>query len=66
MNLSNSAERMAAKTDPKYGEGWLPLWMHLYDTAGVISKLVIDIQQARRVFRTLGVTVHPEKVVGGS
>jgi CRISPR-associated endonuclease/helicase Cas3 len=30
---------MAAKTDPKYGEGWLPLWMHLYDTAGVISKL---------------------------
>lgn len=29
-----------AKTDRDLQEGWLPLWMHLRDTAGVMKKLV--------------------------
>lgn len=31
---------LAGKTDPNNKELWLPLWMHLEDTAGIIERLV--------------------------
>jgi len=30
-----------AKTSPETGQLWLPLWMHLKDTAGIMKKLVL-------------------------
>lgn len=32
---------LMAKTGGESGEGWLPLWMHLRDTAGVMKRLVV-------------------------
>lgn len=48
MQLANEEEKkmqkkyqiLMAKTSRETEEEWLPLWMHLKDTAGVIKKLV--------------------------
>ena len=38
--LSYKVRLFAGKTDPQNRNLWLPLWMHLQDTAGVMQHLV--------------------------
>ena len=38
--MSEAYEGLMAKTDPEDDTLWLPLWMHLKDTAGVMKRLV--------------------------
>ena len=38
--LSCKVRRFAGKTDPDNSSLWLPLWMHLRDTAGIMRFLV--------------------------
>ena len=33
-------QRLAGKSDPAHSGLWLPLWMHMWDTAGVMRRLV--------------------------
>ena len=35
-----TSKLLAGKTDPHDTSRWLPLWMHLWDTAGIMEKLV--------------------------
>ena len=35
-----NARFLAGKTDPENTSLWLPLWMHLWDTAGIMERLV--------------------------
>lgn len=37
---SCKVRRFAGKTDPDNSSLWLPLWMHLRDTAGIMRFLV--------------------------
>ena len=37
--MSKILKLMIAKTDPVDSERWIPLWMHAYDTAGVMGYL---------------------------
>lgn len=37
--LSQNVKRLAGKTDPSDSSLWLPLWMHLCDTAGIMKCL---------------------------
>ena len=37
---SCKVRRFAGKTDPDNSSLWLPLWMHLWDTAGIMRFLV--------------------------
>lgn len=37
--LSKPAKSLWAKSDSELGEGWLPLYVHLYDTALIMAKL---------------------------
>lgn len=41
-NLSYTARLFAGKTDPGNSSVWLPLWMHLQDTAGVMQRLILQ------------------------
>ena len=44
---------LAGKSDPSGGGGWLPLWMHARDTAGILVRLAQSwLPEAVR--RTLG------------
>lgn len=36
----NKTRLLAGKTDPENTSLWLPLWMHLWDTAGIMERLV--------------------------
>lgn len=36
----NKTRFLAGKTDPENTSLWLPLWMHLWDTAGIMERLV--------------------------
>ena len=36
----NKTRFLAGKTDPENASLWLPLWMHLWDTAGIMERLV--------------------------
>ena len=36
----NKTRFLAGKTDPENPSLWLPLWMHLWDTAGIMERLV--------------------------
>ena len=36
----NKTRFLAGKTDPGNTSLWLPLWMHLWDTAGIMERLV--------------------------
>ena len=36
----NKTRLLAGKTDPENTSLWLPLWMHLRDTAGIMRFLV--------------------------
>ena len=38
--MLENARFLAGKTDPKNTSLWLPLWMHLWDTAGIMERLV--------------------------
>ena len=38
--LSYEVRLFAGKTDPVNSGFWLPLWMHLWDTAGIMERLV--------------------------
>ena len=38
--MKNTYKQLMAKSDREFGDAWLPLWMHLKDTAGVMKKLV--------------------------
>ena len=37
----NKTRFLAGKTDPENASLWLPLWMHLWDTAGIMERLEI-------------------------
>lgn len=51
--ISRLVRWLAGKSDPTGGGGWLPLWMHARDTAGVLVRLVQNwLPEAVR--RTLG------------
>lgn len=39
--MENAYKILMAKTDKETGEAWLPLWMHLRDTAGIMKKLAV-------------------------
>jgi CRISPR-associated endonuclease/helicase Cas3 len=39
-HLSTKAKKIAAKSGRETVEGWLPLWMHLLDTAGIMELLI--------------------------
>ena len=34
----NKTRLLAGKTDPENTSLWLPLWMHLWDTAGIMER----------------------------
>lgn len=36
----NKTRLLAGKTDPENTSLWMPLWMHLWDTAGIMERLV--------------------------
>ena len=38
--MLENARFLAGKTDPENTSLWLPLWMHLWDTAGIMERLV--------------------------
>ena len=38
--MLENARLLAGKTDPENTSLWLPLWMHLWDTAGIMERLV--------------------------
>ena len=38
--MLENARLLAGKTDPENTSLWLPLWMHLWDTAGIMEQLV--------------------------
>lgn len=38
--MTKRYRQLMAKSSPDTGQMWLPLWMHLEDTAGVMRKLV--------------------------
>lgn len=39
-NLSDTVKKLAGKSDPEHGGFWLPLWMHMWDTAGILQRLL--------------------------
>ena len=44
----NKTRLLAGKTDPENTSLWLPLWMHLRDTAGIMERLVRQCAPCRR------------------
>ena len=38
--MLNKTRFLVGKTDPENTSLWLPLWMHLWDTAGIMERLV--------------------------